>query len=260
MRVEVPSYKLTEYKVIVESGRSARADMQVIAKGEGDEETDAYYVIKAKNLMVQKEDLGVGNWSTADAMCKASILADYTDWRLPTKEELMVFYNNRNLIGGFQNTSYWSSTKYSESGSSYWYVNFSDGALKYNWDGSHRVRAVRTINPTPEEESYVTLPVVNLMVQKEDLGTETYNFNDAYALCKGSIVAGYTDWRLPTYDELMVMYNNKDLIGGFKDDYYMSSTSYNDYYKYVVLFESGVYSSTNGHYRAYVRAVRTIAK
>lgn len=42
LRVEVPGYKRTESRVVVESGRATRADMQVMAK-EGDEETDAYY-------------------------------------------------------------------------------------------------------------------------------------------------------------------------------------------------------------------------
>ncbi len=34
LRVEVPGYKRTEYKVVVEGGRSARADMQVVSQDE----------------------------------------------------------------------------------------------------------------------------------------------------------------------------------------------------------------------------------
>ena len=33
-------------------------------------------------------------------------------WRLPTKEELDKMYNNKDLIGNFVNTNYWSSTEY----------------------------------------------------------------------------------------------------------------------------------------------------
>jgi hypothetical protein len=33
-------------------------------------------------------------------------------WRLPTKNELDEMYNNKNLIGNFVNTNYWSSTEY----------------------------------------------------------------------------------------------------------------------------------------------------
>jgi hypothetical protein len=31
-------------------------------------------------------------------------------WRLPTKDELDKMYNNKDLIGNFVNTNYWSST------------------------------------------------------------------------------------------------------------------------------------------------------
>jgi hypothetical protein len=33
-------------------------------------------------------------------------------WRLPTKNELDKMYNNKDLIGNFVNTNYWSSTDY----------------------------------------------------------------------------------------------------------------------------------------------------
>ena len=33
-------------------------------------------------------------------------------WRLPTKDELDRMYNNKDLIGNFVNTNYWSSTEY----------------------------------------------------------------------------------------------------------------------------------------------------
>ena len=33
-------------------------------------------------------------------------------WRLPTKDELDKMYDNKDLIGNFVNTNYWSSTEY----------------------------------------------------------------------------------------------------------------------------------------------------
>lgn len=103
----------------------------------------------------------------------------------------------------------------------------------------------------------IIIPEYNLMIQKSDLGTGTYSFDNASALCNGSIVSGYTDWRLPTYDELMIMYNNKDLIGGFKGDYYLSQTCCSGISYYAVNFNTGRSTNiTDG----YVRAVRTITE
>ena len=143
LRVEVPGYKRTEYKVAVKGGCSARADMQIQPKGEGDDEGDVY-IIKAENLMVQKEDIGEEDWVTADAMCRASTVGGYTDWRLPTKDELMVLYTHRYLIGGFQNDWYWSGTESGSSDYPYSCIDFTNGTVG-DGGGSCRIRAVRSI-------------------------------------------------------------------------------------------------------------------
>ncbi|MDE5606347.1 MAG: DUF1566 domain-containing protein, partial [Bacteroidales bacterium] len=98
-----------------------------------------------ETLMVQKEDLGVGTWSTADAMCKGSTVDGYNDWRLPTKEELMILYNNRNLIGGFSDNIYWSLSQESGYPSWHYHINFYNGSMSTSSSGTYRVRAVRTI-------------------------------------------------------------------------------------------------------------------
>lgn len=77
----------------------------------------------------------------------------YTDWYLPSKEELNKLYLNRAAIGGFANGGYWSS---SQNGSitvsnitsglnSAWYQNFADGSFGYGSNATtKRVRAIRT--------------------------------------------------------------------------------------------------------------------
>ncbi|MDE6006197.1 MAG: DUF1566 domain-containing protein [Muribaculaceae bacterium] len=100
--------------------------------------------IPSAGIAVQKNDLGNGYWETADAMCNNSTLGGFTDWRLPTKEELMVLYNNRNKIGGFVKDFYWSST--SKDDYYHWFVDFRNGGLSYNPPtNSYYVRAVRSI-------------------------------------------------------------------------------------------------------------------
>lgn len=106
-----------------------------------------YVVLNAAKLMVQKHDLGYGDWRTANSMCLNSDLAGYTDWRLPTKDELMVLYNNKKLIGNFTNGEYWSSSLSSTYSDYYYCINFSYGSLKTSDESYNKyVRAVRQIN------------------------------------------------------------------------------------------------------------------
>lgn len=239
-----------------------------------DPEKPYYVAIPVANLMVQTTDLGFGNWATANAMCMGSTVADYTDWRLPTKEELMILYTNRNSIGDFGYTRYWSSSQ--EENSTCWIIHFSNGELgTYDCSSSCGVRAVRYIKPpTPEvpEEPYVTISELKLMVQKKDLGVVP--FSSAEGLCAGSIVGGFTDWRLPDINELQAMYVNRDIIGNFRyknesggayEGYYWSSTVYDSTRDrhYLISFLSGEIRTLGDYedifrYSCSVRAVRTI--
>lgn len=69
-----------------------------------------YVVIKAANLAVQRVNLEEMTWTSAMSMCENSTVAGYSDWRLPTEDELMVLYSNREIIGGFSENIYWSSS------------------------------------------------------------------------------------------------------------------------------------------------------
>ena len=81
-------------------------------------------------------------WDQAREHVKTLNHGGYNDWSLPTKDELMKMYDNKDRIGNFQNAFYWSDTKYS--GSHVWDQDFSTG---YQTNGSRfntgRVRAVR---------------------------------------------------------------------------------------------------------------------
>ena len=50
----------------------------------------------------------------------------------------------------------------------------------------------------------------------------------AAKVCKAYSGGGYTDWFLPSKDELNAMYGKKAAIGGFVIDWYWSSTEYRD--------------------------------
>ena len=65
-------------------------------------------------------------------------------WRLPTKDELDKMYDNKDLIGNFVNTNYWSSTEYS---SNYvWMEVFTHRSVAITLKEGHiNARAVKTI-------------------------------------------------------------------------------------------------------------------
>ena len=108
--------------------------------------TDFSQYVVVEGIAVQKQDLGSGNWSTANNMCKASRVGGFSDWRLPTIAELAMLYTHRNEIGGFKSARYWSSSSSSSSSYPYWCYDFSNGTQD-NMEAyrQYYVRAVRTV-------------------------------------------------------------------------------------------------------------------
>jgi len=116
---------------------------------------------------------------------------------------------------------------------------------------------------TSEESKASLIYVIDtLEIMKNDIGVSMY-LPDAeeIALAKGD------GWRIPTFDELNVLYKNREKIGGFSTDsitdetIYMSSTESNDGGTYktikVINFSNGEISS--GYYtRGPVMKVRFV--
>jgi hypothetical protein len=69
----------------------------------------------------------------------------YTDWYLPSKDELNTLYINKVAIGGFASAYYWSSSEYSGYGSDFaWLQVFGSGNQDFGAkDLTFPVRAVR---------------------------------------------------------------------------------------------------------------------
>ena len=98
--------------------------------------------------------IGTGNQNTIDIMagcatagiaarlCADLVLGAYSDWYLPSKDELNKLYLNNVAIGGFANYFYWSSTEYSATDA--FGFDFNDGNAGSDFKTSiHSVRAVR---------------------------------------------------------------------------------------------------------------------
>jgi|Laugresbdmm110sd_1035091.scaffolds.fasta_scaffold05344_3 hypothetical protein len=109
------------------------------------------------------------------------------------------------------------------------------------------------IGQTYNSDSIIGKPIRirNLEVAQNDFPKEM-TWYDAKKAC--------TDlgngWRLPTKDELNLLYINKDKIGGFADYYYWSSTEYNNSYAWIQDFDGGKQYDDYKSDKYYVRAVR----
>ena len=97
---------------------------------------------------------GRSNTTTADSTCTSGaiqIASDYSnngfsDWFLPSKDELNEMYVNRAYLGGFSTDFYWSSSEYAVFFA--WFQDFSIGFQYhyYSKDSTYYVRPVRAFN------------------------------------------------------------------------------------------------------------------
>lgn len=112
-------------------------------------ENPDYVILQTAGLMVQRRDLSESgvSWSSANNLCESSTVGGFSDWRLPTKEELGTLYTLKEEIGNFKEEQYWSSTEYNHvSSTAYYYVDFSDGYLYWEYSRYNSyVRAVRSL-------------------------------------------------------------------------------------------------------------------
>jgi len=80
----------------------------------------------------------------AARICSELVLNGYSDWYLPSIDELGKVYQNRYAIGGFSTKYYWSSTEGMTNNA--WYHNFEVGSTPYFLvkNFTMNVRAVRS--------------------------------------------------------------------------------------------------------------------
>ena len=73
---------------------------------------------------------------------------------------------------------------------------------------------------------------------------------DAYKL------NGYSDWFLPSQDELNTLYQQKDIVGGFVNSLYWSSSEINNLTAVATDFNDGTQSNIDKGVALEFRAVR----
>ena len=223
-------------------------------------------------------------WQDAQDVFVASLnnkrFGGFSDWRVPTIKELTYLMDygayspaiNTDFFHYTRSSLYWSSTSYADDASaSYVWSIFCEYGYDYYFSYklfTYYVRAVRG------EQSFsgfvdngngtVTDTATGLMWQQATAPGE-YPWREALSYCENLTLAGYTDWRLPTFKELRSVvdysvYNPTIDTRYFPDTlpfYYWSSTpnAYNPY-AWGIYFYQGDDSYKNKADPYYVRAVR----
>jgi hypothetical protein len=87
---------------------------------------------------------GCAELGIAARRCNDYVLGGYSDWYLPSKDELQKLYTNKNIVGGFTTNAYWSSSQALDPAKA-WFTFFSDGFTNnHNKTLSLRVRPIRS--------------------------------------------------------------------------------------------------------------------
>ena len=168
---------------------------------------------------------GTYTWQQAVDLCDNLTLGGYEDWYLPSIKQLATLVDsgiaapgptiNTTYFPDTEQSYYWSSTILAGSKPGEWDVGFDYGAIIHGYDNnslSYSVRAVRgqafTNNFIDNGDGTVTDTSTGLMWQ-QSTGATTYTWAQAKAYCADLDLAGKSDWRLPTRNQLqsIVDYN-----------------------------------------------------
>jgi hypothetical protein len=233
--------------------------------------------IKIGNIEVAQYDFPDDmDWDEANRKC----LNLREGWRLPTKDELSILYNNKNQIGDFNHPhhAYWSSTEYETKKSpsslnnwrtdeienvNAWRIGLRYGDIdKYEKFNKCCVRAVRTVSDIERRaEAYLNTnsAIINdIEVEKLDFPNRM-TWEEAKTACSK---LGHR-WRLPNRDELKLLYQNSEKIGGLKinsDQFYWGIDESYGIRPYAQCMQDGGGVDGNVKWYLNVRAVRNIIK
>ncbi|MDB9910406.1 hypothetical protein OAC83_02155, partial [Flavobacteriales bacterium] len=137
-------------------------------------------------------------YGIAANVCDTLTLGGYSDWFLPSKDELNEMYSNKNSIGGFVNSShYWSSSE--ANNTSAWTHHFAGwGSSQSGKLSNLEVRAIRAfqpINPDTTNSVMVSTSGWNYVTVTDSLGCTA--MDSVYVIVNTS---GCTDPSAGNYD------------------------------------------------------------
>ncbi len=118
---------------------------------------------QSNDLTWQEDEAGRMPWKKAVAYCSNLTLNDYSDWRLPTKDELERLKLIQNRFPNFEKYYYWSSTLNEEYGDYAWGYNASTSSLfDDGWIKNHY--SVKCVRSTSGKQSSTAPAIVTVQV------------------------------------------------------------------------------------------------
>jgi pimeloyl-ACP methyl ester carboxylesterase len=206
-------------------------------------------------LIWQQEDDGITyNWYQASGIydvrwnpdiqdvCGSLDLGGFSDWRLPTKKELIsiVDYNipypgptiDSTYFPNTKSSYYWSSTIWPAGPEYTWTTHFKGGDTRlHDHDTIYDCLYVRCVrgkeidapNFVDNGDGTVTDNITGLMWQQQEPGNMFWDI--ALSYCEGLSLGGYSDWRLPNIRELQSITDDTKLNPAINTDYFPNTKS-----------------------------------
>jgi uncharacterized protein (TIGR02145 family) len=131
---------------------------------------------------------GCGEAGIVARLCSDLELNGYDDWYLPSKDELNQLYINRDVIGGFIDEAYWSSTEYFSYYPNLFAYNqsFATGASAGTWKSeSYHVRAIRVYHSVPVLSTVITTAISSITSTSATAGGNVASDGGALATARG---------------------------------------------------------------------------
>lgn len=131
---------------------------------------------------------------TAARICADLVLGGYSDWYLPSLNEMNLLYSNRTIVGGFSTGRYWTSSEDAALGSWNFYFNL---GLSYSDSkfGISNVRAIRSFSCSEPPNSItgtasVTVGATTTLSSTTTGGTWSSSNTAVATVSSGGIVNG----------------------------------------------------------------------
>jgi len=232
------------------------------------------------SLIWQKEDDNRNRiWDDANSYCNDLTLASYSDWRLPSKKDLMSIVDygtafpsiDRNYFPDTFGSYYWSTTRANGSYAMYaWCVDFGIGRVNNTYKSMlYDVRCVRSQELSFgnfNDNGNGTVTDINTELIWQQGEDEQKTWEDAISYCEDLSLTGHTDWRLPNIKELESITDdsvtnpaiNTYFFPDANASSYWSSTTdaFSSSSTWCINFSLGSVSSASKSYYYYVRCVR----